>query len=91
MSKVTTQLDENAWDLVLKPKASLFDLQLTEVWKYRDLLLFFVKRDFVAQYKQTILGPLWHLIQPLLTTAMFLFIFTKVAKIPTDGIPPVLF
>ncbi|MDB5280340.1 MAG: transporter permease [Ferruginibacter sp.] len=79
------------WDLVLKPKATLFDLQLKEVWKYRDLLLLFVKRDFVAQYKQTILGPLWHFIQPIFTTIVFLLVFGKIANIPTDGISPVLF
>ncbi|RTL57216.1 MAG: ABC transporter permease [Sphingobacteriales bacterium] len=79
------------WDLEIKPKVSLFSLNLKEVWHYRDLMLLFVKRDFVAQYKQTILGPLWHVIQPILTTLMFLLIFGKIANIPTDGIPPVLF
>ncbi len=79
------------WDLVIQPKTSLFDLNLRDVWRYRDLMLLFVRRDFVAQYKQTILGPLWHLIQPALTTIMFLLVFGKIANIPTDGIPPVLF
>lgn len=79
------------WDLVIEPKAHLFDLNLKEVWKYRDLLLLFVKRDFVAQYKQTILGPLWHFIQPIFTTLMFLVVFGKIANIPTDGVPSVLF
>lgn len=79
------------WDLEIKPKASLFDLNLKEVWRYRDLMMLFVRRDFVAQYKQTILGPLWHLIQPVLTTIMFLLVFGKIANIPTDGIPSVLF
>jgi lipopolysaccharide transport system permease protein len=79
------------WDLILEPKAALFDLQLQEVWKYRDLLWLFVKRDFSAQYKQTILGPLWHFIQPIFTTIVFLLVFGKIANIPTDGIPPVLF
>jgi lipopolysaccharide transport system permease protein len=79
------------WDLEIKPKASLFHLNLREVWKYRDLMLLFVKRDFVAQYKQTILGPLWHIVQPILTTFMFLLVFGKIANIPTDGIPPILF
>jgi homopolymeric O-antigen transport system permease protein len=77
--------------MIIRPKANLFDLNLREVWKYRDLLLLFVKRDFVAQYKQTILGPLWHLIQPIFTTIMFLLIFGKIANIPTDGINPILF
>lgn len=84
-------LSNESWDLVIQPKTSLFDLNLREVWRYRDLMLLFVRRDFVAQYKQTILGPIWHLLQPLLTTAMFLLVFGKIANIPTDGIPPVLF
>lgn len=79
------------WDLIIQPKAHLLDLRLKEVWKYRDLLLLFVKRDFVAQYKQTILGPLWHFIQPIFTTVMFLLVFGRIAGIPTDGIPPILF
>lgn len=79
------------WDIVMEPRSSFFKLNLKEVWRYRDLMWLFVRRDFVAQYKQTILGPLWHLIQPLLTTLIFLFVFGKVAKISTDGIEPVLF
>lgn len=79
------------WDLEIKPKPKLFDLNLGEVWRYRDLLWLFVRRDFVAQYKQTILGPVWHLIQPILTTLIFLLIFGRIARIPTDGIHPVLF
>ena len=76
------------WDLEIRPQVNLFDLNLKDIWRYRDLLVLFVKRDFVAQYKQTILGPLWHLIQPLLTTLMFLFIFGRVARMKTDGIEP---
>lgn len=79
------------WDLVIEPTKKLFQLNLKEVWKYRDLMLLFVKRDFVAQYKQTILGPLWHIIQPVFTTFVFLLVFGKIANIPTDGIPPILF
>ncbi len=79
------------WDLEIKPQSHLLDINLREVWKYRDLLWMFVKRDFTAQYKQTILGPLWHFIQPLFTTVVFLVVFTNIAKIPTDGVPPVLF
>lgn len=89
-SQLATETAED-WDLVIKPKANLFDLNLKEVWKYRDLLWLFVKRDFIAQYKQTILGPLWHLIQPVFTTIMFLLVFGKIANIPTDGVNPVLF
>jgi len=79
------------WDLEIKPQAGLFDLNLKEVWRYRDLLLLFVRRDFVAQYKQTILGPVWHLVQPVLTTLTFLLVFHSIAGIKTDGIEPVLF
>lgn len=79
------------WDLIIQPKAHLLDLNLKEVWRYRDLLLLFVKRDFIAQYKQTILGPLWHLIQPLFTTVIYLLVFTKIANVPTDSVNPVLF
>ncbi|VAW39371.1 O-antigen export system, permease protein, partial [hydrothermal vent metagenome] len=82
--------NEQQWDLVLKPKTGWFDIDLLELWRYRDLILLFVKRDFVTFYKQTILGPLWYIIQPLFTTIVFTIIFGKVAKIPTDNIPPFL-
>ena len=85
-----TSINES-WDLEIKPQAHLLDINLREVWRYRDLLWMFVKRDFTAQYKQTILGPLWHFIQPLFTTVVFLVVFTNIAKISTDGVPPVLF
>jgi lipopolysaccharide transport system permease protein len=84
-------IEEEKWDLEIRPKPRLLEFNFKEIWRYRDLTWLFVRRDFVAQYKQTILGPFWHFIQPVLTTLMFLFIFGKVAKIPTDGIPPVLF
>ena len=76
------------WDMVIEPKAHLLKLNLKEVWRYRDLLWMFVRRDFVAQYKQTILGPLWHIIQPLFTTLIFLLIFGRIANMPTDNIKP---
>jgi lipopolysaccharide transport system permease protein len=79
------------WDLEIRPKTKLFELHLNDIWKYRDLLFLFVKRDFVSQYKQTILGPLWHIIQPLLTTLIFLFLFGRIARMETDGIEPALF
>ncbi|MEY4335831.1 MAG: hypothetical protein RLZZ45_750, partial [Bacteroidota bacterium] len=82
---------DESWDLEIKPPSHLLDINLKDVWRYRDLLWMFVKRDFKAQYKQTILGPLWHLIQPLFTTIVFLVVFTNIAKIPTDGVIPVLF
>ena len=77
--------------MVIKPKRHWFDINFNELWKYRDLIALFVRRDFVAKYKQTILGPLWFIIQPLLTTLMFTVVFGKIAKIPTDGLPPMLF
>ncbi|HRW64705.1 MAG TPA: ABC transporter permease [Candidatus Competibacter sp.] len=76
---------------VIEPHGSLFDLKLCELWAYRDLVRLFVRRDFVAQYKQTILGPAWHFIQPLFTTLIFTVVFGKIARIPTDGLPPFLF
>jgi len=88
---LATVSNTDEWDLVIEPKGKLFNLNLKEVWRYRDLLVLFVRRDFVASFKQTILGPLWHVIQPALTTIMFLFVFGKIAKIPTDGVPAVLF
>jgi lipopolysaccharide transport system permease protein len=85
------QTDPEKWDMVISPQRNLFDLRLGELWHARDLILLFVRRDFVAGYKQTILGPLWYLIQPLLTTIVFTVIFGNIAKIPTDGLPPFLF
>lgn len=82
---------QEKWTETLKPQTKLFDLSLGDVWRYRDLLILFVKRDFAAQYKQTILGPLWHFIQPIFTTVIFLMVFNNIANIPTDGIEPVLF
>jgi len=82
--------DEN-WDMVIEPQRSLLDLRFRELWRYRDLVLLFVRRDFVAVYKQTILGPLWYLIQPLLTTITFTVIFGQIASLPTDGLPQFLF
>lgn len=79
------------WSIEIKPKSNVFELNLREVWRYRDLLMLMVRRDFVAFYKQTILGPLWFFIQPLLTTAMYLLIFNRVAKLTTDDVPPMLF
>ncbi len=84
------EIDES-WDLLIQPKSGWFDLHLADLWRYRDLLWMFVIRDFVAVYKQTILGPIWFFIQPLLTTLTFTIIFSGVAKISTDGLPPLLF
>ncbi len=79
------------WDLEIKPQNNAFDLHLSDVWKYRDLLGLLVRRDFVSFYKQTILGPLWFFVQPLLTTVMFTFVFGNLAGISTDGLPKPLF
>ena len=79
------------WDLVIKGHTSLFDLNFSDLWRYRDLLVMFVKRDFVSFYKQTILGPLWFFIQPIFTTIVFSFIFGNLAGISTDGLPKYLF
>ena len=83
--------NENNWTLIIKPRASLLSLNLAEVWRCRDLIGMFVKRDFVTFYKQTILGPLWFVLQPLFTGGMFSLIFGSIAQIPTDGIPMLLF
>ena len=79
------------WDLTIEPQTSLFELNLKDVWRYRDLLWMFVKRDFVSFYKQTILGPLWFFIQPLFTTIIYTFIFGGLANLSTDGLPQPLF
>ncbi len=91
--EVSTQPEQNQekWDLVIRPQRNPFSLRLDELWLYRDLVMLFVQRDFVATYKQTILGPLWFLIQPLLTTITMTFIFGNIAKLPTDGLPQFLF
>jgi lipopolysaccharide transport system permease protein len=82
---------DESWDLIIEPQRSWLDLRLGDVWRYKDLILLFVQRDFVSVYKQTILGPLWYLIQPLLTTIIFTFIFGNIASLPTDGLPKFLF
>ncbi len=87
MKKIT----EGQWLYEIKPKGRFIDLNFREIWRYRDLLILFVRRDIVAQYKQTILGPFWYLIQPLLTSVTFTLIFNNVAGIETPGVPPFLF
>ena len=82
---------EEQWTTVIKPRNKLFEVNLKEVWAYRDLLTLFVKRNIITQYKQTILGPLWWLIQPALTVIMYMVVFGGIAGIPTDGIPQPLF
>jgi lipopolysaccharide transport system permease protein len=82
---------QEQWDVVIEPNYPLFNLRLREVWNYRDLLWILVFRNFVAQYKQTLLGPVWFFIQPMLTTLTFMVIFGAIAQIPTGGIPQPLF
>lgn len=83
--------DNTNWDIVIKPRKKGFNLNLSEIWKYKDLLRMYVRRDIVVMYKQTVLGPLWFIIQPLFTTLMYMFVFGGIANIPTDGLPQMLF
>lgn len=83
--------EDQDWDLVIKGHSSLFDLKFGDLWRYRDLLIMFVKRDFVSFYKQTVLGPLWFFIQPIFTTIVFSFVFGNLAGISTEGAPKYLF
>jgi lipopolysaccharide transport system permease protein len=78
-------------EIVITPQRGWLDIDLKAVWAYRDLIALLVRRDFVAYYKQTVLGPMWFLIQPLLTTLVFTVIFGRIAGISTDGVPPFLF
>jgi lipopolysaccharide transport system permease protein len=87
----TSEPDPGAWDLVIHPKRHLLDINLKEIWDYRDLVMLFVRRDFVAKYKQTILGPFWFIINPVISTLMYTLVFAGIAKIPTEGVPPQLF
>src|SRR4051812_24064818 len=103
LAKMTLPLDESSavtpaeavvaeqWDLVIRPKDRWLDLHLDDLWRYRDLLWMFVRRDFVAVYKQTNLGPIWFFVQPLLTTLVFTIVFSGMAQLSTDGLPPMLF
>ncbi len=83
--------DDQQFTTVIKPRNGLFEVDLKEIWRYRDLLTLFVKRNIITQYKQTILGPLWFVIQPALTVIMYMVVFGGIAGIPTDGVPQPLF
>ena len=85
------QKTTDQWDMIIRPQRGWFDLRLAELWRARDLIMLFVRRDFVSVYKQTILGPLWYLIQPILTTATFTIFFGRIANLPTDELPQFLF
>ena len=85
------QVKENYWTNIIVPKRHLLEINLSEIIEYKDLLFMFIRRDIVTIYKQTILGPIWYFIQPLLTMVIYIVIFSNIAKIPTDGIPPSMF
>ena len=88
---MASTIDNKQWTKIITARHRLLDLHLRDVWTYRDLIRQFIKRDFVVQYKQTILGPLWYLIQPLISSLMYIFIFGNLAGIGTDGIPSIMF
>lgn len=83
--------ESGQWTTVIKPKTSLFEVNLKELWQYRDLISLFIKRNIITQYKQTILGPVWFVVQPALTVIMYMIVFGGIAGIPTDGVPRPLF
>ncbi len=91
MTDNVTGNNADKWDITLSSERGGLNLNFSELWRYRDLLIMFVKRDIITIYKQTILGPIWFLLQPVLTTLTFVIMFVRVAKIPIGGIPPILF
>lgn len=91
MAVEKNSVQEEKWDIVIKPKDKLFSVDFKELWAYRDLCSLFVKRNIITQYKQTILGPAWFVIQPALTVIMYMIVFGGIAGIPTDGVPRPLF
>lgn len=84
-------MNKEHWTHIIKARTGWFDIKLSELWAYRDLIFLFVRRDFVSTYKQTLLGPFWFCVQPVFSTLVYTLIFSRVAQIPTDGIPPALF
>ena len=91
MAKEKAPVQEENWDIIIKPKDKLLSVDFKELWRYRDLCGLFVKRNIITQYKQTILGPAWFVIQPALTVIMYMIVFGGIAGIPTDGVPRPLF
>ncbi len=94
MKKATIPADNRAeenWDQIILPENRWFDLRLKELWNYRDLVYLFIRRDLAAQYKQTLLGPLWLVINPLIATVIFTIVFGNIAQLSTDGLPKILF
>lgn len=90
-SKIKPSISKDDWTLIIKPKTGWFDINFRELWQYRDLVRLFVKRNYSAMYKQTILGPLWFILSPLITVLIFTIVFGNIAKIPTDNLPQFLF
>lgn len=90
-TSVSLNRQNEQWDKIITAKKRLLDLHLRDVWDYRYLIKMFIKRDFVVAYKQTILGPIWYLVQPLITAFMYMFVFGQMAQVGTDGIPHILF
>ena len=86
-----TSSPDDSWDLIIRPKRHLLDINFRELWDFRDLLRMFVKRDIVTVYKQTVLGPIWFFVQPIMTVAVYVLVFGNIAKLSTDGIPAPLF
>jgi len=84
-------ISNEQWDITINSGRGYLDINVKEIWRYRDLLLLFVKKDIITVYKQTILGPVWFVVQPILTSLMFLFVFNSIAKISTGDISPILF
>ncbi len=89
MSSPSAENDQ--WDINIKSTRGLLEIDIAEIWRYRDLLVMFIVKDIVTRYKQTILGPLWFMLQPIFTAVVYTLIFSRVAKIPTNGAPPILF
>ncbi|MBI3511383.1 MAG: ABC transporter permease [Bacteroidetes bacterium] len=91
MAKPELQEDNSGWDILIKPRSNWFRLDLHGVWQYRDLIRLLIRRDFLSAYKQTILGPVWMLLQPLVNTLMYFFVFVILVKMKTGPVPPILF
>ncbi|WP_339136134.1 MAG: ABC transporter permease [Candidatus Electrothrix sp. GW3-4] len=90
LSDQNTSLHDS-WDIIVRPKRHVLDINLRELWDHRDLLYMLVRRDIVTVYKQTILGPIWFFIQPIMMTLIYMVVFGNIAKLSTDGIPQQLF
>lgn len=88
---MTKNQPDGEWSTVIKPKESLLSVNFREIWDYRDLCILFIRRNITTQFKQTVLGPLWFIIQPAMTVAMYMVVFSRIAKISTDGLPEPLF